>query len=488
MTTDSRRAILRLVLLATFVTSAAALLPGNSLGLGVGLVGVAFAAYGATISGERGKWNSVFLFSGLLLLAFAAIRDASWIVVPGVLGGATCLVFALWPPEHLWDTVRGAFPFLRILQGWRSAASLVESSVPSDASLRSKPLLRGLGLTLPLVGFFGVLFASADSAFARLMGEAVLVDVDVALVPARIATAGWAFAIAGGMHAGLGRGTGLVPSVWHRDPWKKVDPEATARTASPIEWLLPLGSLNLLFIAFVLVQFAVLFGGRAHVLATTGLTYAEYARSGFFQLLVVAGVVLLILEGARTFVTPATPREKRTLEVLLASLAVLTVVVLWSAMFRLGLYEETFGASRARFEARLIMVWLASLLLMAIARGSVPKGPWLLRGAVLSAAVTMLVGLASNPDDIIARSAVNRFEATGEFDAYYLGTLSADAIPELLSLPEAIRACVVNDHAAGLVGEDPWPAWNLGRERARDALSEAGPDDPTACPIYGIPR
>ena len=60
-----------------------------------------------------------------------------------------------------------------------------------------------------------------------------------------------------------------------------------------------LGAIDLLFLSFVIVQFRYLFGGHALVQATTGLTYAEYARRGFFELVAVAALVLPLLLGLR---------------------------------------------------------------------------------------------------------------------------------------------------------------------------------------------
>jgi len=65
-----------------------------------------------------------------------------------------------------------------------------------------------------------------------------------------------------------------------------------------------LGLLDLLFTAFVVVQVRYFFGGSALVHATTGLTYAEYARSGFFALLAVAALVLPFLLMAHWLLRP----------------------------------------------------------------------------------------------------------------------------------------------------------------------------------------
>ena len=80
----------------------------------------------------------------------------------------------------------------------------------------------------------------------------------------------------------------------------------------------------------------------AHVLDTAGLTYAEYARSGFAQLLAVAALTFAVIAAARRWAAAAAAAA------LLAALCVLTLVVLASALKRLGLYEETYGFTRLR--------------------------------------------------------------------------------------------------------------------------------------------
>ncbi|HYH27491.1 MAG TPA: DUF4153 domain-containing protein, partial [Actinomycetota bacterium] len=80
-----------------------------------------------------------------------------------------------------------------------------------------------------------------------------------------------------------------------------------------------------------------------------------------------------------------------------------------------------------------------------------------------------------DPDGMIASRNVERFRQTGLIDARYLQTLSLDAVPALAGLPDPERDRVL----AGYTGPDPdgWPAWNVGRERARRLLG-AEPSHP----------
>ena len=128
-----------------------------------------------------------------------------------------------------------------------------------------------------------------------------------------------------------------------------------------------LGALVGLFAAFVALQFATLFGGTEHVLDTTGLTYAEYARSGFAQLLAVAALTFAVLAAARRWARPH--------RLLLAALCVLTLVVLASALKRLGLYEETYGFTRLRLAAHAALLYLGALFCLVLVTRS-RAGRW----------------------------------------------------------------------------------------------------------------
>jgi uncharacterized protein DUF4153 len=72
-----------------------------------------------------------------------------------------------------------------------------------------------------------------------------------------------------------------------------------------------LGALNLLFLAFVVVQFRYLFGGEGLVEERVGLTYAEYARHGFFELVAVSVLVLVVLLAADALVVRSAGRGGR---------------------------------------------------------------------------------------------------------------------------------------------------------------------------------
>jgi hypothetical protein len=121
---------------------------------------------------------------------------------------------------------------------------------------------------------------------------------------------------------------------------------------------------------------------------------------------------------------------------------------------------------------------------------------------VLGSFIAALVGLAllniANPDAMIVRENVARYQADGKIDADYLSDLSADATPDLVAslelLDNTTRAIVeptLEDQHQLLVAaafDQGWPSWQLGRARAVAAIEGAGIAQQAAEPRSMIQR
>lgn len=364
---------------------------------------------------------------------------------------------------------RGLAPVVRPLAGWAR---------PTDGFAHG-PLLRGSAVGIALIVVFGVLFASADQAFARFAEDFLVPSWDLGLVPFRAAAFLMVVCFTGAYAI-----VATTPAETRtRSRWAALwAPAKEPRRLQRPEWIVPLVALNAVFLAFLSVQVTVLFGGEQHVVQTTGLTYAEYARSGFFQLVTIAALVLVVIAVAVHLTKPEPGRDRVLLKALLGLLCVLTLVVLFSALRRLGLYEEAYGFTRARFFVHVAIVWLAVVLLAVIAAGVRWDSRWLPRAVVGASAVILLAVNLMNPDAFIARKNLDRYQATGKIDTVYLSTLSLDAVPVLSDAPEEIRGCLL----AGYDVEDPsspW-SWNLSREAASDVLASTPPVAVGDCSAY----
>jgi len=114
---------------------------------------------------------------------------------------------------------------------------------------------------------------------------------------------------------------------------------------------------NTVYGVFTYVQFAYLFGALSYNLPST-FTYAEYARRGFVELVIVTIINFAILVFAITYVKKEVKRIFIAVRVLLCILVVFTFVLLVSAFYRMTLYEQAYGFTYLRIFVQAFMVML----------------------------------------------------------------------------------------------------------------------------------
>ena len=303
--------------------------------------------------------------------------------------------------------------------------------------------------------------AAAAAAFAELLGRVPLPSLEG--LPGRVV----AFVLV--LLAALGLALAARRPLTAR-------PRRPRRRLGVWEWAIPLALLDALFLLFVLVQLTVLFGGRDHILSTAGLTYAEYARQGFWQLLAAGALTLAVVAAAKLLADVRSRRDERFVRTLLGVLCALAIVVVFSALHRLRLYEDAFGLTRSRLAAEAFALWIGALLALLIVAGISARLMRHLPRVVLAGTAAALIAFTlANPDRLIASHNVERWQHTGRLDVAYLQTLSADAAPAVASLSPELRDEALASLAARLAEHEPWSSANLSRDRARTQLfNQAG--------------
>ncbi|MFF5880330.1 DUF4153 domain-containing protein [Streptomyces californicus] len=450
--------------LATAVLSAVLL--GDGLGLNLLIVAApaALAAFFAARSAGRRlrPWTVTWAVGGLALLAVPALRDAGWptflaVVSAFALGSLTLHGSRTWPGVLVGSV--GLFDSLvpGVIWGVRGVRARADGS-----RARWGAALRTAIVALVLLVVFGTLFASADAAFADLLGS-LLPDAPVGEAPWRILL--FALGLAGALAAAY---AAAAPVRWDG---------ITVRPGRPrgrVEWALPLIVLDLLFAAFIALQLVVLLGGYGKVRAETGLDHAEYARQGFWQLLWATLLTLLVIALALRRAPRGGSRDRTLVRAVLGTLCVLTLVVVASALRRMDLYVEEYGLTRLRISVAAMELWLGVVLVLILAAG-VFGARFLPQAVAVSAAAGVLAFGLLSPDALVAEQNVRRFETrepTG-IDLDYLKDLSADAVPALDRLPEPQRSCALRVIQREVLDSGtPWYATSLGEARAREILEK----------------
>ncbi|MFI9553785.1 DUF4153 domain-containing protein [Nonomuraea endophytica] len=452
---------------------AAVALPDAQSGLGLVLVALVLGAAALPAVLRRATpWTLAFGLTGYWLISTAVIRDADWLVLLMVTAGAGLIALAVSGAGTGWlGVIRGG---MSVLLALGPVPWLLSGPVKRlVARRRIMPTLAGLGIAVVLVGVFGLLFASADRVFAGYLERLTATPDWMESLPSRIVL----FAVFGALLSALV----LVALRPVKDP---VGPGAKVRVARSV-WLVPLTALNLLFGAFVAVQIRFLFGGAATVRNTEGLTYAEYAREGFFQLVLVSMIVLGIVAVVGGVLRTGR-RERWVLAGQLGVLCALTLVILASALHRIDLYTEVYGLSRLRISVQATVWWLGVVFALVLLAGAVRlagRGSgWLPRTIVLVTALGLGTFAMVNPDLRVAETQV-AVRGVAQMDSDYLGDLGAEAVPALVRLPEPQRSCVLFNvvKANGLDRPDPWNGWNLARSQARELLARQPVDVRANC-------
>ncbi|MEN6570380.1 MAG: DUF4173 domain-containing protein [Anaerolineaceae bacterium] len=365
--------------------------------------------------------------------------------------------------------------FSRPFQTFSQPPALPEGQpAPRSFWRKAAPILRGILIAIPVVAVFAALFSSADPVFSnwlqRIFNLEKLPEYILRLVLILI-LAFWLVGMF--LHAILPAAKAERPDP--AKPWMKPFLGSTEST-------ILLGAVNLLFIAFVIIQVRYLFGGTANI-SETGFTYSEYARRGFSELVAVAALSLVLFLVLSTITRIEKPGQRWTFTGLIILLMANVLVILASSLQRLMLYETAYGFSELRTVTHVFIFWLAALVAAAAVMEGVQQ-----RGRFALALLIAVVGFSAslvllNVDGFTARKNIERAVQGEEFDAAYLTTLSSDAVPALVtaykdpSLSSQIHDALGLTLACRTVDQQdatpqPWQSYHFGLAQEAKLLQE----------------
>lgn len=311
----------------------------------------------------------------------------------------------------LWEGLRRLFPgcFIHFALPFRALGDLIKTD-----RKRLNGLGTGLIFSVAICLIAVCLLSSADRIFSGIVEEGVisLGRVNGTLIIRLI------FALAGSLTLFSLLYSALIQP-------RELDERPPASLPPALAISMVLSALALVYGLFVYVQFKYLFGNQETALLAGG--YAEYARSGFFQL-----VLLSFLTLALILPTLSLYPGQKYLRCICAIVALLTVIIDFSAFFRMRLYIQAYGLSLLRIITIWGMAMIFIALLLAIAKCIFPgfKLSVPLAAAVLC---SWLLLNYSNVDLQIARYNVNAYNqgALTELDVHYFTDLSPDVLPAL---------------------------------------------------------
>jgi hypothetical protein len=332
-----------------------------------------------------------------------------------------------------------------------------------------KQVFIGILVSLPLLVIIIMLLSSADMVFGYYLSNFTEIFKDINMemfVPHTIIILVIAFYLFG--------------YVWGFKTEEKA--VASASVASAVTWapvtiITVLVALNILYLVFTMIQFSYLYGG-GNVALPAGFTYAEYARKGFFELAAVTFINFIIVLSCLKCVKKDNERALKLVNLLLTVLVAFTLNMLFSANFKLTLYESAFGYTFLRVSVHLFMLLLFILCLVVAA------GIWYRKIPIVKSIIVITIIMYTiinylNIDGFIARKNIERYNETGKLDTQYLTSLSYEAVPYLLQLRDNSESDIkeiINENLKYrkevLNEENSWTEFNFSKNRARKLLNQ----------------
>ncbi len=434
----------------------------------LGVLGVAFAAAARAEAPDptAGRDRAILFTSAGVLALLLVLRDADMLYALNLFALLVVAALVAWragghPLAHLEprDAMGGGLAAATALAAGAPTLALRDARAGAiDADRRRSIGSLGVGalIAVPVLLVVATLLAKADPVFAAFL-ERVATLGDVEIIGHLVGSAAAAWVAAGAIRGSFGPvGPGLLG--------RRIEIRLPFATVAPL-----LGGLALLLSAWIGLQVRTLFGGTEYVAATSGVTIADYARQGFFELIVIAGIVLAALLVTDEVLEREAGRARASFRAVGLVLLGLVGAVLVSALLRLGLYLRFFGLTEDRVLAVAVLVWVAAVLCWfgwTVLRGA--RGRFAPGVLVLSAAWLGGLNLA-NPERWIVETNLRRADRGLSFDAAYHVRLSGDALPTLLrgvdrlgpTRAAEVRAEISDEWARRAADRADWRGWSL---------------------------
>lgn len=196
--------------------------------------------------------------------------------------------------------------------------------------------------------------------------------------------------------------------------------EKTTSLLDPFVGTIITGLISIIYLVFSNVQIFGLFLGKMSL--PENMTYAEYAKKGFFQLMFVCFINLLIV-----LICKSIFRKNILLNTFLLIICASTGIMLASSAFKMYMYTAVYGLTRLRFTTFAGQITIAVLLLGITINVLFPDFGLYRFGLITILCGYMLLSL-SHMDYWIVKYNVTR----NGYDEYYISKLSTDAVPALV--------------------------------------------------------
>lgn len=416
---------------------------------------------------------AIWLLSGSYLLHdHTVFYSLNLFVIPILVFSHIVLITS--PNTFIWNTPK----FLSLLkikiidaknysiQFCKETFSKVFYPINSQTTQIIKKMVIGIVISMPLLLIIILLLMSADIRFQ----EVVLILPDFLF---RLNLLDWTFRFIFILFTGL-----LFFGTFQVLPVDKLS-ELNHHQQKKVTWdsitvITILILINLVYLLFVFVQFKYFFSGRL----INGYTYAEYARSGFFELIIVLIINWSLLISFFKLVNEKRKHRKITLNILYSLIIVMSAIMLTSAYMRLNMYESAYGYTVDRMLAHAFMIFLIVIFAYTFVHVWIEKLSllhfYLIVGLIFYTTLNII-----NVEKVVVDKNIDRYQEIGKIDMHYLNSLSYTGLDGLITLyelgeddPELISILSNRKESIEKQTNTSWQSFNFTKQQAVQHLKE----------------
>ncbi|MCK5084123.1 MAG: DUF4173 domain-containing protein [Candidatus Pacebacteria bacterium] len=442
-------------------------------------IGVSFFVFNSAIivfililAGKFGKKISKAQYFILVLIAlfsiFLFLRSGSFLSFFNFYGSIYLLFLflALFLNRNILNFSFSKYiilPLSFFVKSFREAKLFIEkckSTIPENNRIGSKEfrsVVKGVIIAIPFLIIFSLLLSSADQVFQSYLNKFIRIDLDLEIVLRILKVSIVSYLFFGifykmtkssdrSSESTLGSGQSLESTS------EKPESVSEDRSSSFIESATVLVLVEALFLLFIAIQFFYLFGGKDYVWGINEyITYSEYAKKGFYELICVSIISFILIYAIDVFGKRKTLKEKKIFKILGVILILEISVIIYSAWTRMACYADGYGLTFSRFLVFVFLFWIFFVFLIFLYKMLLERRKEFFFLAIFCLSVIFWTGInALNPDALIARKNIERLAQGKNIDSFYLSRLSVDAIPEIakiyqMDVDEEIKMEVARD-------------------------------------------
>jgi hypothetical protein len=424
----------------------------------------------------------LFLSSTFFIFSNQVLRILNYLLVPFLIIILSSLVANLnrsdWSDiRFIADiTKRIIVPFRFIHRPFLTLSRITDHSGKDSKSRVLPKVIIGILISIPLLAIILWLLSSADFVFKNLFVNIPLLKIFkhflvIILVSVYAICFLWSL-----LKAFDERRQPTDNTTYNKIQWKLF--------LDPVVLLTILILINAIYTIFSFIQFTYLFGGSSFI-APSSFTYAEYARRGFAELIIVTIINFGILIFGITFVKKDSKKIFIAIRAFLTILVIFTFILLISAFYRMLVYEQAYGFTYLRIFVQVFMIMLFFLFVINIIYIWYQRLPIIKSYFLISLAIYIIMNFA-NVDVIIAKNNINRYFETGQIDMVYLKGLSYDAAPEMQRLFMSVKSSpdlkdkqmteeisgYFKERKSDLKNQKSWQSYNISKYKAEQIIDK----------------